>query len=162
MTEAKPPRPRTLRVGATVRDGASRAVDATSTTARDLARKTAAGIEANPVAVLAGGVALGVLAGAFVPRSAQEAKLLGPVGRRLTDTARGAAEAAKGTAKSELDILGLTRNAARDQVGKLLGDIVKALSTAGAAALTATKTPLASAPAEPVPAAPAKKRKPKA
>jgi len=84
--------------------------------------------------VLVGGVALGVLAGAIIPRTEQEGKLLGPVGKRLTDTAAGAAQAAKEAGKAELDALGLNKAAARDQVGKLLDGVVKALSSAGSAA----------------------------
>lgn len=110
-------------------------VTTTSDTARELARRTAAGIEANPLSVLVGGVALGVLAGAFVPRSERETQLLGPVGKRLTDTAKGAVDAAKETAKSEFDILGLTRVAARGQANKLLEGVFGAVAAAGAAAL---------------------------
>lgn len=107
----------------------------TSDTARDLARRTSAGIEANPLGVLVGGVALGVLAGAFVPRSERETQLLGPVGKRLTDTARGAVDAAKETARAEFDVLGLTRVAAKGQASKLLEGVLGAVASAGAAAL---------------------------
>ena len=140
MTEATSSKQHANTAVTTVRAAASKAIDATSDTARDLARKTAEGIEANPVGVLAGGVALGVLLGAFAPRSEQEARLLAPVGKRISDTTRGAVEAAKDTAKAELDVLGFTRNAARDQVGKMLGGVVKTIATAGAAALVAAKS----------------------
>jgi len=113
---------------------AEKALDTTKETAREAARRTAEGIEANPLAVLVGGVALGVLAGAVLPRTDQESKLLGPVGKRLTDTASGAAQAARDAGKAELDSLGLNKEAARDQVGKLLDGVIKAISTAGAAA----------------------------
>jgi hypothetical protein len=116
------------------RSTAERALDTTRDTAREAVRRTAQGIEANPLAVLVGGVALGVLAGAVIPRTEQEGKLLGPVGKRLTDTAAGAAQAAKEAGKAELDALGLNKEAARDQVGKLLDGVVKALSSAGSAA----------------------------
>ncbi|MDB5705807.1 MAG: hypothetical protein JWN66_2923 [Sphingomonas bacterium] len=110
------------------------ALETAKSTASDAVRRTAEGIEANPLAVLVGGVALGVLAGAVIPRTEQEGKLLGPVGKRLTDTASGAAQAARDAGKAELDSLGLNKEAARDQVGKLLDGVVKALSSAGAAA----------------------------
>lgn len=135
MTEAPP----SARKPRTVRKAAANAVSATGTTARNLAGRTAAGIEANPLAVLAGGAALGALAGSLVPRTEREQKLLGSVGKRLNETARGAIDAAKDTARSEFDVLGLSRDSARDQVGKLLGGVVKALATAGTAAL-ATRT----------------------
>lgn len=163
MTEAKSSKARGKQAVATVRTTATKAIEATSETARDLARKTAEGVEANPVGVLAGGVALGVLLGAFVPRSAQEAKLLGPVGKRISNTTRGAFDAAKDTAKAELDVLGFTRNAARDQVGKLLGGVVRTIATAGAAAVVAAKAPPAPEATAPAATKPAtKKAKPKA
>ncbi len=118
----------------TVKSTAEKALSTTRDTAREAARRTAEGIEANPLAVLVGGVALGVLAGAVLPRTDQESKLLGPVGKRLTDTASGAAQAARDAGKAELDSLGLNKEAARDQVGKLLDGVIKAISTAGAAA----------------------------
>ena len=120
------------------RSTAEKALDSTRDTAREAARRAAEGIEANPLSVLVGGVALGVLAGALIPRTEQEGKLLGPVGKRLTDTATGAVQAARDAGKAELDTLGLNKDAARDQVGKLIDGVIKALSSAGAAAAKAS------------------------
>jgi len=122
----------------TPRQAAEKALDATKDTAREAARRAAEGIEANPLSVLVGGVALGVLAGALIPRSEQESKLLAPVGKRLTETASGAAQAARDAGKAELDSLGLNKEAARDQVGKVIDGVIKALSSAGAAAAKAS------------------------
>ena len=122
------------------RDAAGKAVETTRDAAVDAVKRTAQSVEANPIAVLAGGIAVGMLAGAFLPHSAQEAKLLGPVGKRLTDTAKGAAQAAKDAGKAELDTLGLNRDAAREQVGKVIDGVLKALSSAGAAAAATSKT----------------------
>ena len=83
------PKMRTTKAVTTIRTAATKAVDTTSDAARDIARQTVAGIEANPVAVLAGGIAVGLLAGSLIPRSESETKLLRPVGKRLSDTARG-------------------------------------------------------------------------
>lgn len=118
----------------TPRTAAEKAIETTRDTAREAVRRTAQGIEANPLAILVGGVAIGVLAGTVIPRTEQEGKLLGPIGKRINDTAAGAAQAAKDAGKAELDSLGLNRNAARDQVGKLLDGVVRALSSAGSAA----------------------------
>lgn len=120
------------------RKAVEKALDTTRQTARDAARRTAEGIEANPISVLVGGVALGVLAGALIPRTEQESKLLAPVGKRLTDTATGAAQAARDAGKAELDSLGLNKDAARVQVGKVIDGVIKALSSAGAAAAKAS------------------------
>src|SRR5437868_2109632 len=76
------------------KDAAGKAGETTRSAARDAVNRTAQTAQANPIAVLAGGVAIGMLAGAFLPNTEQEAKLLGPVGKRLTDTAKGAAAAA--------------------------------------------------------------------
>lgn len=140
-TPGKPPRPapapKTTREKAA--DAAERALDTTRDSAREIARRTAEGIEANPLSVLVGGVALGVLAGAFIPRSEQEEKVLGPLGKSLTDKARGAVDAARNAGKSEFDLLGLSRNAARDQVIKMAEGVFKAIASASAAAASSGK-----------------------
>ena len=120
-----------------VREGAGKAIDTTSHAAQDLGERAAAAIEKSPLGVLVGGLALGMLTGSLLPRTSGEARLLAPVGRRLTDTAKGAVDAAKDTARSEFDGLGLSRHAAKDQVGKLLGGVINALAAAGTAAMTA-------------------------
>ena len=120
-----------------VREGAGKAIDTTSHAAQDLGERAAAAIEKSPLGVLVGGLAIGMLTGSLLPRTSGEARLLAPVGRRLTDTAKGAVDAAKDTARSEFDGLGLSRNAAKDQVGKLLGGVINALAAAGTAAMTA-------------------------
>lgn len=152
MTDAKPVK-RTSKAVASVREAASKAVATTATTTRAATDKAVAGIEANPLAVLGGGIAIGLLVGAFVPRTDAERKILRPVGKRLNETARGAVDAARDTAKAELDVLGLSRDAARDQVGKLLGGVIKALATAGTAALAAKAVVEQPQPVEGQPAA---------
>lgn len=121
------------------KDAAGKAIETTRDAARDAVNRTAQTAQANPMALLAGGVAIGMLAGAFLPNSEQETKLLGPVGKRLTDTAKGAAAAAKDAGKAELDGLGLNRDAARQQVGKVINGVLQALSSAGAAAASKAK-----------------------
>jgi ElaB/YqjD/DUF883 family membrane-anchored ribosome-binding protein len=120
------------------KDAAGKAVETTRDAARDAVTLTAQTAGANPIAMLAGGIAVGMLAGAFLPNSEQEARLLGPVGKRLTDTAKGAAAAAKDAGKAELDGLGLNREAAREQVGKVIDGVLKALVSAGTAAASKT------------------------
>lgn len=120
-----------------VRASASHALDTTTASVRDLTGKAASGIEANPMSALVGGIALGAVVAAFVPRTAQEARLLSTVGQRLSNTAYGAVDAAKDTAKSELGVLGLSRDSARDQASRILEGVIKAISTAALAALTA-------------------------
>jgi ElaB/YqjD/DUF883 family membrane-anchored ribosome-binding protein len=102
---------------------------------KEVARRAGQAIEANPMAVVVGGVAIGLAAGALLPKTKRETELLGPVGRRLTDAASDAATAAKDAAKVELATIPLSKEAARDQVGKVLDQVAKAISGAGEAAL---------------------------
>lgn len=97
-------------------------------------------IEANPLGIVAGGLALGALAGALLPRSDREKELLAPIGKQLGERVRAATEAARSAGQEEFANLGLTKDGARDQVKTLFDGVTKALSTAGAAAAkSATK-----------------------
>ena len=112
---------------------------------RKAAERAGKAIEANPLAVVAGGIAIGLAAGALLPKTKRESELLGPVGKRLTGVAAGAAEAARDAAKAELGSLPLNKDAAKAQVSKLIDQVAKAVSSAGEAALnssavTATET----------------------
>lgn len=120
-------------------DKASSALASTTASAKDAGARAADGLEANPLAVLVGGIAVGALAGALLPRSDKEKELLAPVGQRLGETARQAFAAAKEAGKQELDGAGLTPGAARDRGKDLLGGLTKALSSAGTAATQAMK-----------------------
>ncbi|HEY0113736.1 MAG TPA: hypothetical protein VGB59_11400 [Allosphingosinicella sp.] len=73
-------------------------------------RRTSQGIESNPVAAVAGGLALGAIVAALLPRTQKEEELLGAVGRRINDSARDAARAARESGKQQLDELGLTKD----------------------------------------------------
>jgi hypothetical protein len=107
--------------------------------ASDTARKTANAIEANPLAILVGGLAVGALAGSLIPRSAKEKELLAPLGSRLGETARQAFAAAREAGKQELGNVGLTPDTARERGRSLLDGVGKALSSAGTAAAEAAR-----------------------
>jgi hypothetical protein len=92
------------------------------------------GLESNPLGILVGGLAVGVLAGALIPRSQREKDLLAPVGQRIGDRARAAIQAARDAGQTELENRGLTKDGARDQVRGLVEGVFQAVSTAGAAA----------------------------
>lgn len=109
-------------------------IDDAKHAAADAARRTADAIETNPLALVAGGVAIGALAGALIPRSAKEKELLAPLGRTLADRARGAVQAAREAGSNELHDAGLSRDAAKDQVKSLFQGIAKAATSAGSAA----------------------------
>lgn len=99
--------------------------------------KTTETIGSDPLAIVIGGIAAGALAGALLPRSNREKELLAPLGKRLGDTARVATQAAREAGMTELEGLGLTKDAARGQAKTLLDGVVKAIGTAGSAAAKA-------------------------
>ena len=140
---SKPPVPQTT-IEKT-RLAATQALDTVRDSARDAGDRTAAAIDANPLPVLIGGVVIGALAGALVPRSRREAELLAPVGRKLRATTNDAVQSAKTTGLAELGALGLSKGALSEQGGKLVGGILTALVTAGTAAMTASREAKANA-----------------
>src|SRR5687768_8795761 len=93
-------RERTAAAYATARERAGSAYETAG-------RKTSQGIDSNPVAAVVGGLAIGAIVAALLPRTSREEELLGGVGRKLTDTARDAANAAKEAGRGQLDELGL-------------------------------------------------------
>lgn len=123
----------------TARDKASAAYDATREKAADAAHVAADAIETNPLGIVVGGLALGALVAAVIPRSRREKELLAPVGRKVSAATLAAVAAAKDAGRAELDNLGLNKGAAKDQARSLFQGVVKAATTAGAAAAQAGK-----------------------
>lgn len=80
----------------------------------------------NPLALVAGGVALGALVGALLPRAAKERELLQPLGRSLAERATAAAQAAKDAGRQEIDALLPDRDATREKVSALFGSVIDA------------------------------------
>jgi ElaB/YqjD/DUF883 family membrane-anchored ribosome-binding protein len=103
---------------------------------RKAAERAGRAIESNPLAVVAGGIAIGLAAGALLPKTKRETELLGSMGKRVTGIAAGAAEAARDAAKAELGSLPLSKDAAKAQISKLIDQVAKAVSSAGDAALS--------------------------
>ena len=125
-------------------DAAERAYERTvdkASAALDQSKQTASQtIESSPLGIVAGGLALGALAGALIPRSDKEKELLAPIGKQLGERVRAATQAAKSAGQEEFANLGLSKDGAKDQAKTLFDGVTKALSTAGsAAAKSATK-----------------------
>ena len=96
-------------------------------------QRASAQIENNPLALVAGGVALGVVIGALLPRLAKEKELLAPVGKRIAEGASAAASAAREAGKAEIDALLPQRDAAKEQVSRIIGSAFTAAKDASRA-----------------------------
>ena len=115
----------------------ARATSAAST-ARDKARevtgKAAIGLDENPIAAILGGLAIGAAAAAILPRTSQEDAVAGKVGKKVRDSAKGAIKAARESGMEQLDVLGLSSDAAKEQVSGLVKKLVSAATVAVEAA----------------------------
>jgi hypothetical protein len=75
-------------------------------TAADSAKSTTSdGIDKNPLAIVLGGLAIGAIVGALLPRTERETKVLGKAGKKLNKKARKMAEAAKAAGKDQVEAL---------------------------------------------------------
>jgi hypothetical protein len=126
----------------TAREKAIEAYDNARESVTNAGRKAGDGIDQAPLVALAGGLAIGALLAALLPKTNRESELLGPVGERLTGTARAAADAAKDAGKARLEELGLTRDAGAETLKSILkgaGDATKASAQAALGAVRDTK-----------------------
>ena len=121
-------------------DKAAGAIDTARQRAADAARRTADGIEQNPVAALMGGLALGAIVGAMLPGTRKEAELLGPLGGKVGDAAKTAAQAARETGLDKLDEFGLSRDNVREKVSKIFDDALKVAGETSSAAAERTSS----------------------
>jgi ElaB/YqjD/DUF883 family membrane-anchored ribosome-binding protein len=122
-------RERALSAYESTRDGASRA-----------GRRTADEIDANPVAALIGGLAIGAAVAALLPRSRHENRALGPLGSRINDTAREAALAARDAGREKLEELGLNREGIRQRLNEFTDTASEAMRSSASAAAKKVKT----------------------
>lgn len=107
--------------------------------AGDAAVTVETGIESSPIAAVLGGLALGAIAGVLLPRLEKEKELLAPLGAKIGDAARAAIEAGKTAGQEALDEGGLSTDALRGQVNKLVEQAIKAAGAAGSAAVGAAR-----------------------
>lgn len=110
------------------------AVRAAKDKATDTAKLTAEKVEGNPLIALVGGLTLGAIAAALLPRTKQEDNMLGKVGTTIRGTATKAASAARDAGKDQLNSLGVTPDAAKDQFRDIIKKIGQAASSATSAA----------------------------
>ena len=112
-----------------------RAIDAYDN-AREKARDQ---VDGSPLLALGGGLALGALIAALLPKSEVEDRVLGDVGGKITGGARNAFDAAKEAGREKLTDLNITRDAGRGAVQSLVDGITEAARTSGKAALEAAR-----------------------
>lgn len=122
----------------TAKDRAGELMGSARDTATQARQRTADGIDASPVAALIGGLALGALAAAVLPRTRKEDELFGDIGTRINDTARDAALAAKDAGRDKLGEMGINKDAAIDKAKELAQSVSGAVrdSASGAAPST--------------------------
>jgi hypothetical protein len=104
--------------------------------AYESARDRAAGtLSEAPLLALAGGLAAGALIAALLPRTETESRLVRPTARRVKDTARAAARAARDTGSQRLEELGLTREKGEETIRSLFEGVTDAAKASAEAAL---------------------------
>ena len=108
------------------RTRAVNAYDSARTGVRSGARRTGEGIEENPLLALGGGLALGLIIGALLPRSEREKRALAKVGGDINSRAHSAYDAAREAGSATLRERGLTPEKGED----MLRDVVKGLGSA--------------------------------
>jgi len=121
------------------RERAIEAYEATRERAADAGTKAKEGIGQAPLVALGGGLALGALLAALLPKTKAEDKLLGPVGEKITDGAKAAAEAARDAGREKLTELDITRDAGTSAVQSLFKGLGDAARVSGEAALGAVR-----------------------
>ena len=123
----------------TLRAKAIEAYDSARERAAEAGDKAREGLGNAPLMALGGGLALGAVLAALMPRTRVEDKLLGPVGEKITDGAKAAAEAARDAGREKLTELNITRDAGTSAVQSLFKGLSDAARVSGEAALGAVR-----------------------
>ena len=92
-----------------------------------------------PLIALAGGLAAGALIAALLPRTQTETRAVRPTARRVRDTAKAAARAARDTGTQRLEELGLSRERGEETIRSLFEGVTDAARASGQAALDAAR-----------------------
>lgn len=121
------------------RERTSSAYETARQSASKAREKTAQGVDTFPEGAIIGGLALGALIAAVLPKSQRESEMFGTVGKRLTDTAKQAAQAAKEAGRSHLEEAGLSPDTARQKLSDIASTAGQAARTSASAAAQAVK-----------------------
>ncbi len=96
-------------------------------------------IDKNPLAIVLGGLALGAIIGALLPKTEREKKILGKAGKTLNDKVKVVASAAKSAGRDKIDSFGINSDSTREQFRDLVGKATEAVKAAGQAASDAAR-----------------------
>jgi ElaB/YqjD/DUF883 family membrane-anchored ribosome-binding protein len=121
------------------RERAIEAYDSARERAAAARNRAGEGISDAPLLTIGGGLAIGALLGAILPRTRTEERLLGPLGARINDTARTAASAAKEAGREKLAELNITADAGKGAMQSLVDGIAEAAKTSGQAAVSVVR-----------------------
>lgn len=121
------------------REAAARGVNSSKEMAAKAMVRSGDTFDKNPLAIVIGGIAIGAIIGALLPRTEREVKIMGKAGKKLNKKAKKMAEAARDAGKDKVDSLGLNGDAVRIQFRDLVGKAAEALKAAGQAATEAAK-----------------------
>lgn len=105
----------------------------------DARERTADRLNEAPLIALAGGLAAGALIAALLPRTDTESKALRPIGKRVTESARTAATAAKDAGTQRLAELGLTPDRGSETLRSIFDGASEAVRSSAQAALGAVR-----------------------
>jgi hypothetical protein len=105
----------------------------------DARQRTAQRLDETPLIALAGGLAAGALIAALLPKTETEGKALRPIGKRVTDSAKAAATAAKDAGTQRLAELGLTPERGSETLRSIFEGATDAAKTSAQAALSSAR-----------------------
>lgn len=105
----------------------------------DARQRTSQRLDEAPLIALAGGLAAGALIAALLPRTETEGKALRPIGKRVTDSARSAATAAKDAGTQRLAELGLTPDRGSETLRSIFEGASDAVRSSAQAAFGAVR-----------------------
>jgi ElaB/YqjD/DUF883 family membrane-anchored ribosome-binding protein len=110
---------------------AAKAAETVKAKGKQAGAKASTGIESNPLAAIAGGLAIGAILAGILPRTATEDRAVGKVGTRVRSTTRNVIKSAKENARAQLDEMGLNPDSAREKLGGIAGKVAEAAAAVG-------------------------------
>lgn len=129
----------TTTTGTTPRQRAIEAYENARGSVSDAGRQAVDTLTEAPLLALAGGIAAGALIAALLPRTEAEDRLIAPTARRVRQSAKAAASAARETGTQRLGELGLSREKGEETIRSLLGNVTDAAKASAQAAAEAAK-----------------------